>query len=381
MYAYSLTISRVGILVQGSSAIDRWRAMRDLSETGGQITVMWWILIVLGILVVAGTISAVVYRHAHDRRKWEKFQKLGLHAGLRDKEMMLLESVVKLAKLKDPATIYTDDGLFDKTAAGFMASPKVVASSDEVQGGMQSMLASMHAKLRFGIVSDGDELDSIMSSRQIITGSRVFISGMGDRKSIEGAISRNSPTELLIETEETLPRRRSGDLLTVRYAHGHGAWEFDVRVIRSEGSSVVVEHSSEMRSVNFRRYPRITTRMFATGTAFPFHVISYEDTLEFLPIDVVQIAGPGLLIKPPFEMDVGQSLLIRVRVDERRFVQGLTKVRRIVTDKPGGPFLAVEFIELTDEELTEMTRATNLAARHKGPPPSADRKMEAVWEA
>jgi len=144
---------------------------------------------------------------------------------------------------------------------------------------------------------------------------------------------------------------------------------------------VVAVSLKKKRSVNFRRYPRITTRMFATGTAFPFHVMSYEDALEFLPIDIAQIAGPGLLIKPPFEMDVGQSLLIRVRVDERRFVQGLTKVRRIVTDKPGGPFLAVEFIELTDEELTEMTRATNLAARHKGPPPSADRKMEAVWEA
>jgi len=50
-------------------------------------------------------------------------------------------------------------------------------------------------------------------------------------------------------------------------------------------------------------------------------------------------------------------------VDAERIVQGMTKVRRIIADKPGGPYVAVEFIELADDELTEMIRVTNLAAR------------------
>ena len=365
---YTLTICYFGMLAQGSTATDRWRAMRDMGGTGGvgQVDLLWWALIAFGILAAAGTIAALAYARKQERRKWDKFKKQGLHAGLREEELSLLERVVKLASLKDPAAIYTDDGVFDTAAMDLMSSRQVTASSDKAQLDLQTALASMHTKLRFGLVHDGDELDIFRSSRQIATGSRVFVAKMGDRTSVEATVARNSRTELLITAEERLPGRRSGDVLTIRYACGHGAWEFDVRVTGREGPAVAVEHSREMRAVNFRRFPRIPTRMSATGTAIPFHVDSGEESLEFMSASIVEIAGPGLLIKLPAEMEVGQNLLIRVRLDEGRIVQGMTKVRRIVTDKPGGPFLAVEFIELSADELTEMTRATNLAARHKG---------------
>ena len=377
MDGHTLIINHLGTLAQGLSASDRWKAMRGMGGTGGHAHLMWWILIALGILAAAGTIAALVYARRQEHRKWEKFGTLGRNAGLREKELTLLKRVVKLARLKVPATIYTEEGAFNAAAMGLMSSAPVAALSDKAQLDLQTTIISIHAKLRFGVVDDGDDLDIFRSSHQIATGSRVFVARMGDRQSVEAAIARNSRTELLITAEEELPGRRGGDVLTIRYAHGHGAWEFDARVIRCDGPAVAVTHSRQMRAVNFRRFPRIPTKMFATGMAFPFHVDSCEASLELIPADIVEIAGPGLLIKLPVETDVGQNLLIRVQLDTDRFIQGMTKVRRIVTDKPGGPFLAVEFIELSADELTEMTRATNLAASHKGRRP-AESQMATV---
>ena len=376
MDGHTLIINRLGTLAQGLSADDRWRALRDLGGAGGQANLLRWILIALGILAAVGTIAALVYARMQERRKWQRCKILGLGAGLREKELTVLEHVVKMANLKDPTTIYTDDNVFNAAAMGLMSGPRVAALSEKAQLDLQTMLISIHAKLRFGLVDDGDDLDILRSSHQIATGRRVFVARIGDRKSIEATVARNSRTEILLAADKPLPGRREGDVLTIRYAHGHGAWEFDTQVIRCDGPAVAVEHSRTMRAVNFRRFPRIPTKMFAMGVAFPFHVDSYDASLEFVPADIVEIAGPGLLIKMPVKMDVGQDLLIRVRLDEGRFVQGMTKVRRIVTDKPGGPFLAVEFIELSAEELTEMTRATNLAASHKvRTPASTDMAM------
>ena len=366
MNVHTLIINQLGTLAQGLSATDRWKAIRNVGGTGGNGDLLWWILIGLGILVAVGTVTALVYAHKQKRSKWGICKILGKRAGLRDSELILLDRMVKRTGLKDPAKICTDNRIFNDAAMDYMSSSQVVASSEKAQLDLQTALVSIHAKLGFGVVNDGDGLSGIRSSRQITTGSRVFVAKMDSHETIEATVTGNSRTELLIRAAESLPGRRKGDILTIRYAHGKGSWEFDARVIESDGSSVVVEHSQEMRSVNFRRFPRISTSMSAMAMFFPFHVDSCDAALEFLPADIVQIAGPGLLIKLPIKVEVGQSMLIRIQVDEERIVQGMTKVRRIVTDKPGGPFLAVEFIELTADELTEMTRATNLAARHKG---------------
>ena len=377
MDGHTLIINQLGMLAQGLDTTDRWRAMRDLGAGGGNSSLLWLGLIALVIVVVVGTVAALVYTYRQDRRKWERFRTLGERTGLRKEELILLERVARLVCLKNPAMIYTDEGVFNAAAMGLMSRSQVATLSEKAQLDLQTTIISIHAKLRFGLVDDGDELDIFRSTHQITEGSRVFVTKTGDRKSVEGTIVSNSHTEILIMAEEALPGRRNGDILTIRYAHGHGAWEFDARVIRCDGPAVAVEHSRGMRAVNFRRFPRIPTRMFAMGMAFPFHVVSGDTSMELLPADIVEIAGPGLLVKLPVEIDIGQNLLIRVRLDADTFVQGITRVRRIVTDKPGGPFLAVEFIELDADELTEMTRATNLAASHKGPM-TADAKMAMV---
>ena len=57
--------------------------------------------------------------------------------------------------------------------------------------------------------------------------------------------------------------------------------------------------------------------------------------------------------------------LTRVQLDADKFVQGMTKVRRIVTDKPGGPFAAIEFIAAAGQllEHARLVAGGNFAAQ------------------
>jgi hypothetical protein len=367
----ALIINRLGTLAQGVSAIDRWEGMKVISKTGRNPNVLWWVLVSLGTLAVMGVIAGVIYAYVQKLRKWKKFKTAGRNAGLRDNDMVLLERLARLGGLKNPSSMLTDEDVFNTAALSLMSSERIINVSQEVQESLQASFSSIRGKLGLGVVSGDEATDEFTSSRQIEEGSRVFVARMGGRESVEATVARNSRSELLLTATETLPGRRDNDVLTIRHANEQGSWEFDARVIRCDGPGVAVEHSREMRPVNFRRFPRVPTKMSTTGTIFPFHVDpGSEISLEFMPANIVEIAGPGLLVKLPARAEIGQKLLIRVHLEDDRLIQGMTKVRRVVTDKPGGPFLAVEFIELAPDELAEMARATILAAKRKTPEPS-----------
>ena len=378
MNIHSLIIDRLGVLAQTASATDRWQGMRDSGGVGDHANLIWWILIVLGVLAVSGLIASWIYSRRQERRKWDRFETFGQHAGLRSKELVLLRRLTQLAGLKEPSTIYTDEDVFNASALAIMSTPQVVAMPDMARRDLQGSLISMHIKLRFGLVDEGDELDVFRSSRQIEVGARVFVTKSGQRMSIEATVTRNSRMEFLLTAEEEIPARRDGDTLTIRYAHGHGAWEFDTKVVQCDGANVSVEHSSELRAVNFRRFPRIATNMHARATVIPFHLGSCDAPLEFIDVDICEIAGPGLLVRMPAQVEIGQSVLIRLQLEADWFIQGMTKVRRFVTNKSGGPYTAVEFVELDADELTELTRATNLAAKNKLKTRAAERAQMAM---
>ena len=371
-------IDSLAVLAQGSGAIDRWQGMRNSGGVGGHPDLIRWVLIGLGALALAGLIASWLHTRRQERRKWDRFKTLGEHAGLRGRELVLLRRLVQVAGLKEPSTIYTNEDVFNTAALKIMKTPQVIALPDMTRRDLQGSLVSMHIKLRFGLVEEGDELDVFRSSRQIEIGSKVFITKMGQQMSIEAEVTGNSRVEFVLTADEEIPARRDGDTLTIRYAQGHGAWEFDTTVVRCDGKSVAVDHSQELRAVNFRRFPRIATKMHAMVAIIPFHLGASVKPLEFITVEIVEIAGPGLLVKMPVLTEIGRSILIRLQLDAERFIQGMTKVRRVLSDRPGGPYTAVEFVELDADELTELTRATNLAAKHKLSPGAVEKTEMAL---
>lgn len=365
MDVQTLTIKPWGILAQGASANERWQWMREFQGTGVNAKMVFLGLVVALVLALLALLVYMMYKRFVEAKKWEQFNILSEQTGLRGEDLQLLTRAVKRAGLKDPAVVFSDADAYNTVATDFMFSPQVFSYPAKVQIGLQALLASMHAKLGYGPVREGGGLDGLRSTRQLPTGTSLFVVRTGDLHSVEAKVIRNSETELLLSRDETLASRRSGDALTIRYARKTGSWEFDAPVIRCDDDVVAVEHSEEIRPVNFRIFQRVSTSMFAIGVPLEFHVPSCKAVLEFAAIEIVEIAGPGLLLDTKMELEVGHNMLIRVRLEADHFVQGIAKVRRVITDDSGRPLTAVEFIELSDKELAEMASATNRAARHR----------------
>jgi hypothetical protein len=374
--AHTLINNQLGILAQGLSATDRLQAVRKLSGGSSHANLFWWAIVGVTILAVITLIWVLSHTRFSKKRRWSKFKVMGRQLGLRDQEQALLARITEMLDPKDPRSIYNDSHLFNVAAKEFLTSDRVSMFSDDDQAALHEMIVGMHAKMRFNDNSDAPEC--VMSSRRIEIGSRVLVAMKGYSETIEATVMSNIRAEIVIAADTTMPGRRNNDTLTIRYANDRGSWEFDANVIRSDGDTVAVDHSSDMRAVNFRRFPRVSTRMRAVGEVFPFPVNRLDEALVLRPGAVCEIAGMGLLIKTPCKTRVGQRLLLRVELESDKIVQGVAKVRREVSDKPGGPFLAVEFIGLNEDELAMLARATIHEARTKELEPAPDEQPALV---
>ena len=87
-----------------------------------------------------------------------------------------------------------------------------------------------------------------------------------------------------------------------------------------------------------------------------------QETPEFVAATLLEIAGPGLLLRAPIQTKTGDRVLVAVRLGTRRVVQGLAKVRRASHDRTGKSLLAVELVGLDSDEVAELVRETNLAS-------------------
>ena len=376
MTTHTLITNQLGILSQGLSATDRLQAVRKLSGSSPPSNLLWWIIVGVTLFAVITLIVLLVRTRSSKKRRWNKFAELGHQMGLRDQEQALLARITEMLNPKDPTSIYNDSRLFNVAAKEFLTSERVSMFSADDQETLHEMIVGMHAKMRFN--DDSDAPEGIMSSRRIETGSRVLVAMQGNSSTIEATVINNIRAELVITADTTMPGRRDDDTLTIRYANDQGSWEFDANVLRSDGDTVAVEHSTDMRAVNFRRFPRVPTRMRAVGEVFPFPVNNLDDALILKPGEVVEIAGIGLLIKTPLKVQIGQRLLLRVELESDHIVQGMAKVRRKVSDKPGGPFLAVEFLGLNEGELAMLARATIHEAKMKDAEPALNEQTVSV---
>jgi len=110
--------------------------------------------------------------------------------------------------------------------------------------------------------------------------------------------------------------------------------------------------------------PRIPVEKEALLTAFPF--VRPDGSLaaiDFLNARLVEIAGPGLRVIAPLSLQVNDKTLIVIKLDEGRAVQAMGKVRRSVAEGTGQFSIALELIALTNADISEMVRQTNLAAK------------------
>jgi hypothetical protein len=343
-------------------------------------------------------------RRIRERRNTANaFKKHAERMGLSENECRILMRIAKIAGLKRSASIFTMSSAFDRGAAAVIEKS---FSSHDVEYGqrLRSEIAFLREKLGF----QKQQLDTKswmrepekLSTRRIPVGKKLYLSKKGNRSEpqVDGAVIKSDDVNITVQFDSAVDFK-TGDELCVNYYFGVSAWEFDSSVMSYDGNTLILHHADRVRFINRRRFLRVSVDKTAFIAHYPFDKIftfrteiNEEESLdshterqisnkvwgipEFVPGTVTEIAGPGLRIKTPLELNVGEKVLVVFKLNEIReqdpnsengqihtvrVIEGAGKVKH-VTNFEDSLQVAVELFGLEDSELNELIRATNSAS-------------------
>jgi len=366
----------------------RWEALRRTFETG-LITEPWFIpsaLVLLFVLLVFFFLVSYNRSQEHRRLTNQLFLDMAERRGLSPHECLILLGVANAAGLKQKSEVFTIEKAFDRGAAKLVQITLAGKSADECKQ-LQSELSFLREKLGFQKQPGGPVGTSAqsrkLSSRQIPVGRKLLMTRRKNRQSgdIEAAVVLNSDIELTVETQIPL-KAMPYEYWRIRYYFGASVWEFDTMVARCEGTIIVLNHSDNVRYINRRRFLRVPVEKLAFVAPFPFITpLSSNNDWQppaFVEATITELAGPGLRIKVPIEFNIGDRVLVLLRLDPEKpavpdtesyhakedntkMVQDIGQVRHVRS--AGDVFsIAVELIGLSDSDVAELVRATNAAA-------------------
>ena len=354
-------------MLRRTGALDRYSGARSFFRSGSTVSTIWWLGALIVLVAAMGVLAWFALKHMLKRRDWNQFRQASRKAGLRQQEFDLLKKVAQSAGVKNSATVFTADGVFEEGVTRLMQSSKVAALPSSMQAKLVATFSTMREKLGLRQPLPRDESVALNSTRQIAAGSKLYITSQTGAEAVAATVFGNGPAEFLVEAD-ALPEIRPGDVWVIRYFREEATWEFDAPVLRDEQGKAALGHSGDIRPINLRRFARVETNATARAACFSFHAGDpRQETPEFFPATLVEIAGPGLVLESSLQAAAGQRVLVVVKFDGQRQVQGLAKVRRVSPGREGATLLAVELVGLDDDEIAELARETNLAASRRTP--------------
>jgi hypothetical protein len=343
-------------MAQGSSPVDRWQGVRGLS--GGSSAWVWVVVVVAG-AAGAAVAGAMLHKWNEARKALERFSRQAREAGLDSVEQELLARIARLAGLKAPAAIFSAEEAFHRAVVHLVQRRPHGGVFDEVGGGLGPVLEALGQKMGFSAPSDSPER-LLTSSRHIIAGDLSVVPADAGEPFAAEVVDTTS-SELLLRVPGGIDGR-PGQVWKFRHANGGWVWEFDSKVLRVEGTLAAIRHCDSVRLVNRRRFARVPTERPARVARFPFCCEQPgRGSPAFEEATLIEIAGPGLLLRTGLAAAVGERLLVTVRFG-RQVLQGVGRARRVTPDAPGGPLVAVEMVGLCAAEVAEVARKTSQAA-------------------
>jgi hypothetical protein len=386
----------------------RWKAASRQLNTAFMAE-PWFIFTAGGALVILTVLLLVVSL----RRKGQKqavveqlFFDYAERIGLSTRERQLLLEIAGKAGLKRNEDIFTTEIAFDRGAARIMEEARDPSKGEEESEQLRTEISFLCEKLGFSkrqpSSTGSPAKPRNLSSRQIPVGRKVCITRRMARDSgnIEATVVENTDAELTVKSA-TLVKITFGETWRVRYYFGASIWEFDTTIVGCDGDILVLSHSDTVRFINRRRFLRVPVNKPAFVALFPFTrplsagtngALKMPDAKqglpntpgnswrppEFVPGVVTELAGPGLRINVPLDVKVGDRVLVVVRLNGEngqnsmparqdsksqtsKIVEDIGEVRHTRAEQ-NGLLIAVELTGLSDSDLNELIRATNLAS-------------------
>lgn len=412
MTTVPLIAAKLNAVTMALTPLERWDALRRFDS--GVTTQRWFILTCAGTVVVLTALLIVVslHRAAKQRRLngWLFFEYAG-RLGLTGRECQILQHIAARAKLAGKELIFTMAPAFERGAAQMIKETLAVQGAEKGTR-LNAELSTLCEKLGFEKRRDvftGSA--SKPGSRQIPTGKTLYVTGPGRTgpADIECTVIKNDDIELAVRLAQPL-ECNPGELCCVRYNFGASVWEFDAAVVSCHGGILVLGHSTDVRFINRRRFLRVPVSHPAFIARFPFaRTVPQDDNgmtqegpaqtsgqtwgpPQFVRAEVTELAGPGLRVEAPLEVQVGERVVVILKISDgaehhstahrdgtssrsRGLQGGRSKPSRIVEDigqvrrteaTEDGFSIAVELTGLSDSNVSELIRATNAASVKNG---------------
>lgn len=388
MVANSMMRNMVGWAVEVLTPVERWSAARRLggSDPIRYASENWFYLIAVVLLVILlGLLWWVSHRRRPISRELtqELFSENALRRGLNARERQILLAIVMRSGLGQTYDIFTTVDAFDRGATKLLAECVRTRNPSEIER-LKTEVSFLREKLGFEPVrrpAAGGATARRPSSHDIPVGKTVEVTRRQrpEGMSMRGLVVRNDDIELALELD-TPVESQAGDFWRARYTFGMSVWEFDTTVVSCENNRLVFNHVDNVRFVNRRRFPRVTTALPALVAAFPFtrrlsarlgHTGNDEargslGAPVFVRGVVTELAGPGLRIEAPLQIRTGDRILVVFQSPENSgsgagksyAIEDIGQVRHCL-EAEGGVSLAVELIGLSEGEIDELVRITN----------------------
>jgi hypothetical protein len=402
MAAASVIISGIDTVFLALTPTERWNAIRRIDSVSADHR--WFIILsVIAIgLLIAMFIASGYNRRVKERKTTHKvFDYHAQRTGLSRSESQLLLDIANRVRLRRPESIFTMADAFERGAAEIIKT-ELAGRGAETSKKLNTELSVLREKLGFEKRSPIPAALTINpnkpSTRQIPMGKQLHMTRRkaSEQADIESTVIENNDVELTVKLESSL-ESKSGELWSVRYYFGASVWEFETSSISCYGNILVLNHSDNIRFVNRRRFLRVPVNKPTFIARFPFSRMlqpknhggngagrdsagTSENSWgppEFVPASVTELAGPGLRIEAPLEVKVGDRVLVVLKLGEEdqkpgsqrtgkaaqeKIVEDIGQVRHTKSIKNGFS-IAIELTGLSEPNISELIRATNVASR------------------
>jgi hypothetical protein len=410
MMTASVMSTGLNFVILALTPIQRWQAAREF--TTGFMSERWFIATCIAALIVLSVLFVLVtcYKAKKERETANRlFFEYADERGLNPRERHILMYIATRAKLKQKESIFTMADAFDRGATKIIRAALTLKGKDKRRR-LNAELSILREKLGFkkrGSSSTEILMTNTTSSRQIPRDRKLYLTSLetGDFNNIESVVVENNDIEFIVELSKRFEVKKDVPLC-IRYYFGASVWEFDTTVIDCEGDILILNHSDNVRFINRRRFLRVPTNEPAYIAAFPFAKTlpdkgesqanvnmaeSFDNNWgppEFIPAEVTELAGPGLRVKTPLKVKVGDRVVVILKLGDNQnyrltqpaentalhstfFDNKKNKLSRIVEDigivrhteaAEKGFSVAVELTGLNETNLSEMVRVTNAAS-------------------
>ena len=377
-------------LVLALTARQRWGAARG--SAGDYESGHSFILICIIVMITLTALLLVVSfnRSRQQRKKTSQlFSEYAQKRGLSKRERNILFDIARKAGLRRFVSIFTTGKAFDRGASKIIEEKRADKQATEESKQLKTEVSFLREKLGFRKQQSGSTISPTnsknLSSRQITVGRKVHMTRRKASHSdtLEATVDTNTDTELGVILTKAV-KITFGEFWCVRYYFGASVWEFDTSVVSYDGTTLVLNHSDNVRFINRRRFLRVLVNKPAFIASFPFvrTPTGNWEPPKFVPAVVTELAGPGLRIEAEIEVKTGERILVVFGLDEENNKGSIqlrpgdkAAISKIIEDigevkhtkaVQNGLSIAVELTGLSELNIDELTRVTNAASIKAG---------------